>query len=65
MLIVEAEPPKTVNGLKPFTIAIRLRLELPTVRLELRAVAMVRFSLFVIFVGGIVFVCGPTVLLVT
>jgi hypothetical protein len=63
--MVEAEPPNTVNGLKPFTIAMDLLLELTTVKLALRSVVSVRFSLFVIFAGAIVLVCRPTVLLVT
>lgn len=65
ILIVEAEPPKTVNGLKPFTMAMDLLLELTTVKLALRSVVSVRFSLFVMFAGEIVFVCSPSILPVT
>ena len=65
ILMVEAEPPKTVNGLKPFTIAIDLLLAVATLRLALRSDVRVRFSLFVIFAGEIVLVCRPGVLLVT
>jgi hypothetical protein len=65
MLMVEEEPPKTVNGLKPFTIAIDLLLAVATLRLALRSDMRVRFSLFVIFAGEIVLACKPGVLLVT
>lgn len=65
ILIVEAEPPKTVNGLKPFTKAIDRLLLLVTVKVDVIALAGTRFSAFVIFVGGIVLVYTPPVLLVT
>ncbi len=65
ILIVEADPPKTVNGLKPFTIAMDLLLPLATVKLALRSVVSVRFSLFVMFAGEIVLVCRPSILPVT
>ena len=65
ILMVEEEPPKTVNGLKPFTIAMDLLLELITVKLALRSVVRVRFSLFVMFAGEIVLVCRPSMLPVT
>jgi hypothetical protein len=63
--MVEEEPPKTVNGLKPFTIAMDLLLELITVKVVLRSAVSVRFSLFVMFAGEIVLVCGPSMLPVT
>ena len=65
ILIVEAEPPKTVNGSKPFTTAIDKLLPPVTVKLEVRSFVGARFSVFVIFAGGIVLVCKPSVLPVT
>ena len=65
MLMVEAEPPNTVNGLKPFTRSMD-KLPIPlTVKLEVRLPAGARFSVLVMLEGGIVFVCTPGVLLVT
>ena len=64
-LMVEAEPPKTVSGLKPFTKAMD-KLPLPvTVKLEVRLLDGTRFSVFVMFEGGMVFVYTPGVTLVT
>jgi len=65
ILIVEAEPPNTVNGLKPFTKSMDKVPTPLTVKLEVRLPAGTRFSLLVMFEGGIVFVCTPGVLLVT
>lgn len=65
MLMVDEEPPKTVSGLKPFTRAMD-RLLLPvTVRLDVILLEGTRFSVFVMFEGGIVFVYTPAVALVT
>lgn len=64
-LIVEADPPKTVSGLKPFTIAIA-RVPPPlTVKVEVISPEGTRFSVFVMFAGEIILVCTPRVLLVT
>ena len=65
ILIVEAEPPKTVNGSKPFTTAIDKLPPPVTVKLEVRSFVGARFSVLVIFAGGIVLVCKPSVLPVT
>lgn len=65
ILIVEAEPPKTVSGEKPFTRAIE-RLPLPvTVKAEVKSPVGTRFSVFVILAGGMVLVCKPNVVPVT
>lgn len=65
MLIVEEEPPKTVSGSKPLTKAIERPTTLLIVKLEVRAFVGARFSLFVIFVGGMVLVYRPGVVPVT
>lgn len=65
ILIVEAEPPKTVNGSKPFTTAIDKLPPPVTVKLEVRSFVGTRFSLFVMLLEGIVLICKPSVLPVT
>ena len=65
MLIVEAAPPKTVNGSKPLTKVIDKLLAPPTVKVEVRFPAGTRFSVSVIFAGEIVLICKPNILLVT
>src|SRR5215207_4730808 len=65
MLIVEAEPPKTVNGSKPLTMAMDRKASPVTVKVEVRSSTGTRFSLFVICAGEIVFVCRPRVVPVT
>ena len=65
MLIVEAAPPKTVNGSKPLTIVMAKLLPPVTVKVEVRLPAGTRFSVLVIFAGEIVLVCKPSALLVT
>src|ERR1041384_5076543 len=65
MLIVDAAPPKTVNGSKPLTKVIDKLLAPATVNVEVRLSAGTRFSVFVIFAGEIVLVCSPNILLVT
>lgn len=64
-LMVEAEPPKTVSGSKPFTRSMDKFAAFATDRFAVRLLAGVRFSLFVIFAGGIIFVYVPVVLPVT
>lgn len=54
ILIVDTVLPKTVNGSKPFTTAMDRLPRLPTVKLAVRSSEGVRFSLFVMFVGGMV-----------
>jgi len=56
ILIVDAEPPKTVRGLKPFTTAMERLATLATVKVAVRSSTGLRFSLFVMFAGGIVLV---------
>ena len=56
MLIVDAEPPKTVRGLKPFTTAMDRLETLATLKVAVRSFAGLLFSLFVMFAGGIVLV---------
>ena len=65
ILIVEAAPPKTVNGSKPLTKVIDKLLLPVTVNVEVRSPAGTRFSVFVIFAGEIVLVYNPSALLVT
>jgi len=65
MLIVEAAPPVTINGSKPLLTAMD-KVPLPvTVKFAERLPAGARFSVFVIFAGGIVLVYTAGVLLVT
>lgn len=56
MLIVDAEPPKTVNGSKPLTRAMARLETFAMLNVEVRAFAGLRFSLLVMFSGGIVLV---------
>jgi hypothetical protein len=65
ILIVEAAPPKTVNGSKPLTKVIDRLLPPVTVKVEIRLSARTRFSALLIFAGGIVLVCKPSVLPIT
>jgi hypothetical protein len=55
-LMVEAEPPKTVNGSKPLTRSIARALAASTVRFATRLLVGTRFSLFEILEGGMVLV---------
>jgi hypothetical protein len=65
MLIVDAEPPKTVSGLKPLTTPIERLARPETVKFDARALEGTRFSLFVIFAGGMVLVYVPGIAPVT
>ncbi len=56
MLILEADPPKTVNGSNPFTSAMEKLPPLVTVKVEDTFPTGERPSVLVKFVGGIVFV---------
>lgn len=64
-LIVEAEPPKTVKGSKPLTRSMAGAPPPVTVKLEVRLLVGTRFSLSVMFAGGMVLVNVPDVLPVT
>lgn len=65
ILIVEAAPPVTINGSKPFTISIARPAPPVTVRFAVRLLGGTRGSAYVMFAGGMVLVRMPPVLLVT
>ena len=58
ILIVDAEPPKTWGGSNPFTKEIDRAPPPVTVKFAVSAAVGTRFSLLVMFVGGIVLVYG-------
>src|SRR5688572_23195340 len=64
-LIVDTELPNTVKGLKPFTTAMDKLPRSPTLNVAVRSSEGVLFSLFVMFVGGMILSYTPAVLPVT
>lgn len=63
ILSVDMPPGLTVGGVKDLLTEISLTVS--TVKLAVRGLGTVRFSLFVMFAGGMMLVCTPGVLLVT